>query len=184
MFQTTVARPVSFTGVGLHSGRDVQIKFQPAPVDSGIVFFAHTSSGVRRIHPEPEPEKLDEFTLFVAALLKRMPGDLTNRKVCNEFLDHLPDDHRKYVITANFLRAMARASYSPDPGLHYGLGKTRYSHFTSPIRRYSDLALHQQLHAAAENTRLRSKKHLPRSPWNVPSARNGTMKPISPQTTA
>ena len=54
MFQTTVARPVSFTGVGLHSGRDVQIKFQPAPVDSGIVFFAHTSSGVRRIHPEPE----------------------------------------------------------------------------------------------------------------------------------
>ncbi len=54
MFQTTVARPVSFTGVGLHSGRDVQIKFQPAPVDSGIVFFAHTPSGVRRIHPEPE----------------------------------------------------------------------------------------------------------------------------------
>lgn len=39
MFQTTVARPVSFTGVGLHSGRDVQIKFQPAPVDSGIVFL-------------------------------------------------------------------------------------------------------------------------------------------------
>ena len=115
-------------------------------------------AGIYRIHPEPEPEKLDEFTLFVAALLKRMPGDLTNRKVCNEFLDHLPDDHRKYVITANFLRAMARASYSPDPGLHYGLGKTRYSHFTSPIRRYSDLALHQQLHAAAENTRLRSKK--------------------------
>ncbi len=115
-------------------------------------------AGIYRIHPEPEPEKLDEFTLFVAALLKRMPGDLTNRKVCNEFLDHLPDDHRKYVITANFLRAMARASYSPEPGLHYGLGKTRYSHFTSPIRRYSDLALHQQLHAAAENTRLRSKK--------------------------
>ncbi len=53
MFQTTVARPVSFTGVGLHSGRDAQIKFQPAPVDSGIMFFAHTSSGVRRIHPEP-----------------------------------------------------------------------------------------------------------------------------------
>ncbi len=54
MFQTTVARPVSFTGVGLHSGKDVQLKFQPAPVDSGIVFFAHTSSGVRRIHPRPE----------------------------------------------------------------------------------------------------------------------------------
>ena len=54
MFQTTVARPVTFTGVGLHSGKDVQLKFQPAPVDSGNVFFAHTPSGVRRIHPEPQ----------------------------------------------------------------------------------------------------------------------------------
>lgn len=117
-----------------------------------------TFAGLYRIHPEPEPEKLEEFTLFVSAILKRMPGDLANRKVCNDFLDSLPDDHRKYVITTNFLRAMARASYSAEPALHYGLGKTRYSHFTSPIRRYSDLALHQQLHAAAENARLRSKK--------------------------
>lgn len=109
-----------------------------------------------RIHPEPEPEKLEEFSLFVSTLLKRMPGDLSNRKICNEFLDSLPDDHRKYVITSNFLRAMARASYSEVPGLHYGLGKSRYSHFTSPIRRYPDLVLHQQLHAAAENARLRS----------------------------
>ena len=53
---------------------------------------------------------------------------------------------------------MPRASYSPDPGLHFGLGKTRYSHFTSPIRRYSDLALHQQLHALAAKSRMRAKK--------------------------
>lgn len=119
-----------------------------------------TFAGLYRIHPEPEAEKLEEFSLFVSTILKRMPGDLSNRKICNEFLDSLPDDHRKYVITTNFLRAMARASYSAEPGLHYGLGKSRYSHFTSPIRRYSDLVLHQQLHAAAENTRLRSKKML------------------------
>ena len=117
-------------------------------------------AGLYRIHPEPEAEKLEEFSLFVSTLLKRMPGDLSNRKICNEFLDSLPDDHRKYVITTNFLRAMARASYSAEPGLHYGLGKTRYSHFTSPIRRYPDLVLHQQLHAAAENARLRSGKTL------------------------
>lgn len=53
MLQTTVARSVTFTGVGLHSGKDVQIRLQPAPVDSGIVFHVHTPSGVRRITPRP-----------------------------------------------------------------------------------------------------------------------------------
>ena len=37
-FQTTVASPVSYTGIGLHSGKDVTITLRPAPVDSGIVF--------------------------------------------------------------------------------------------------------------------------------------------------
>lgn len=54
MLQTTVARSAAYTGVGLHSGRDVQIRLQPAPVDSGIVFHVHTPSGVRRIAPRPD----------------------------------------------------------------------------------------------------------------------------------
>lgn len=54
MLQTTVARSAVYTGVGLHSGRDVQIRLQPAPVDSGIVFHVHTPSGVRRIAPRPD----------------------------------------------------------------------------------------------------------------------------------
>lgn len=54
MLQTTVARPVTYTGVGLHSGKDVQIKLQPAPTDSGIVFHVHTPAGIRRIAPRPE----------------------------------------------------------------------------------------------------------------------------------
>lgn len=53
MLQTTISRPVSYTGVGLHSGRDVQLKLQPAPANTGIVFHAHTSSGVRRLAPRP-----------------------------------------------------------------------------------------------------------------------------------
>ena len=53
MLQTTIARTVSYTGVGLHSGKDVQMRLQPAPADSGIVFYVHTPSGVRHIAPRP-----------------------------------------------------------------------------------------------------------------------------------
>ena len=54
MPQTTLARPVSFTGIGLHSGKDVQIKLQPASINTGLTFFVHTSSGTQQIKPHPE----------------------------------------------------------------------------------------------------------------------------------
>ncbi len=116
------------------------------------------AAGLFRIHPEPDPERLEEFMQFAFDVLKRAPGDLFERSICNDFLQSLPDDHRKYVLSTAFLRAMSRASYSAEPGLHYGLGKSRYSHFTSPIRRYPDLLIHQQLHALDENSRLHSRK--------------------------
>ena len=114
--------------------------------------------GLFRIHPEPDPEKLDEFEGFVSEAFGLSAGDLSSgRAACMHFLESIPDDHRKPVILSRFLRAMARASYCENPQLHFGLGKTRYSHFTSPIRRYPDLALHQQLLALDTNKRLRSK---------------------------
>lgn len=117
--------------------------------------------GLFRIHPEPDPEKLDEFEGFVSEAFGLSAGDLSSgRAACMRFLESIPDDHRKPVILSRFLRAMARASYCENPQLHFGLGKTRYSHFTSPIRRYPDLALHQQLLALDMNKRLRSKRML------------------------
>ena len=43
------------------------------------------------------------------------------------------------------MRCQARAVYSLDNAGHYGLGLTRYAHFTSPIRRYADLLVHRRL---------------------------------------
>jgi len=152
----------NITGMEKRSQRDSDKLVEECMLAANSAVAGETSlkpfAGIYRVHPEPDPEKLDEFSLFASTLLKKMPGDLSNREICNAFLESLPDDHRKGVITSSFLRAMQRALYSPDPGLHYGLGKTRYSHFTSPIRRYSDLVLHQQLHALAANSRLRSRK--------------------------
>jgi ribonuclease R len=101
--------------------------------------------GIYRVHPEPDPEKLAEFSEIAMETFGVYPGDLSNRSVCNKFLKNLPDDPRKPAILSAFLRSMARAVYQEKPDLHFGLGKTRYSHFTSPIRRYTDLMVHQQL---------------------------------------
>ena len=114
--------------------------------------------GLYRVHGEPDPGKLEEFSVFAEGILKRRTGDLSSRKVLCQFLENLPDDHTKYVITSALLRAMQRACYAEDPAIHFGLGKTRYSHFTSPIRRYADLFTHQQLLMFDLKKRMLSKK--------------------------
>jgi len=104
----------------------------------------HTA-GLYRIHPEPDPEKIMEFSIFCEETFGLSPGDLSSRCACNNFLSNLPDDHRKPVLVEAFLRSMNRACYQEKNGLHFGLGKGVYGHFTSPIRRYPDLVTHQQL---------------------------------------
>jgi ribonuclease R len=101
--------------------------------------------GVYRVHPEPEPERLEEFVGLCIATIARAPKDLSTRKACNFFLASLEDDEKKPIIVNAFLRSLARAYYLEKPELHFGLGKEKYSHFTSPIRRYSDTLVHQQL---------------------------------------
>ena len=118
-------------------------------------------AGLYRVHPWPTPEKIEEFSLFVKNSFKLKTGDIiSSRAACQKFLASVPDDHRKSVILSAFLRALPRASYAEDPSIHFGLGKTRYSHFTSPIRRYTDLLIHQQLWNLDTKKNLESKKFM------------------------
>jgi len=111
--------------------------------------------GLYRIHPEPSEDKILEFSIFVEETFNMVTGDLSSRSACNNFLSKLEEDHIKPVIIDAFLRSLMRATYLEEPALHYGLGKGNYSHFTSPIRRYPDLIVHQQLRAADSGGQLR-----------------------------
>ncbi len=112
--------------------------------------------GIFRVHPFPEPEKTVEFCEMMSDAFKISCGDISNRTVCNEFVRSLPDDPRREVILSLLLRSMSRAAYSEKNEIHFALGKSRYCHFTSPIRRYPDLTVHQQLWNADSKKRLRS----------------------------
>ncbi|MBE6381248.1 MAG: RNB domain-containing ribonuclease [Lentisphaerae bacterium] len=121
---------------------------------------AKHTPGLYRIHPEPEAEKLEEFAALSESVFNIPAGDLTSRQACKNYLKNLPDTPAKAPLLNAFLRSLPRASYNHEPALHYGLGKLLYSHFTSPIRRYTDLLLHQQLWQLDQHEPLKSNKFM------------------------
>ena len=125
-------------------------------VESGV-------AGIFRVHPEPEPEKTIEFSELMDEAFHLYPGNIADRKGCNKFIASLPDDPRRPVILSHLLRALPRAGYAAQAQLHFALGKVRYCHFTSPIRRYSDLIVHQQLWNYDLHKRTKSGKALERA---------------------
>jgi len=97
-----------------------------------------------RVHDEPDFRKLAEFRDFAATMGVRC-GELTRREEMVRLLaatDHHPQG---YLLKTNLLRSLRKACYRASPDGHYGLFKQDYTHFTSPIRRYSDLVVHRVL---------------------------------------
>ena len=107
--------------------------------------IAKKSGGLFRVHPAPDEEKSMEFAFTAKAVYGIQVRDLGKRENCVEFLAELHGHPAASSISNDFLRTMQKARYAAEPALHYGLGKELYSHFTSPIRRLSDLLVHQQL---------------------------------------
>lgn len=99
---------------------------------------------IYRIHDKPDNEKLAIASNFASTQGLRVNLNKFSSSYPKE-LKKIKDERLLEVISQQFLRAMAKAQYSEQNIGHYGLGLKYYSHFTSPIRRYSDLALHRVL---------------------------------------
>jgi ribonuclease R len=97
-----------------------------------------------RVHDQPDAEKLNDYRQFVATFGIKV-GDLTRREEVVKLLAILKTHPQGYTLRTQFLRSLKKACYRPTPDGHYGLHKKDYTHFTSPIRRYSDLVVHQVL---------------------------------------
>lgn len=118
-------------------------------------------AGIYRVHPEVEAERSMEFSDMMLNCFKLNAGNIADRKECRRFIASLDEKDPKYSLILNLLlRAMSRAGYSVNGDIHFALGKTFYAHFTSPIRRYTDLTVHQQLWNFDRKSRTRSKQTL------------------------
>ena len=95
-----------------------------------------------RVHDQPDAEKLSDYRQFVSTFGIKV-GDLTRREEVVKLLGILKTHPQGYTLRTQFLRSLKKACYRPTPDGHYGLHKKDYTHFTSPIRRYADLVVHQ-----------------------------------------
>lgn len=101
---------------------------------------------VYRVHETPSQEKIFNLADFLHTIGKPWnKGEAPNTRRFNKLLDETRDTPHAEVINEVVLRTQMQAIYSPENVGHFGLHLDRYAHFTSPIRRYSDLIVHRGL---------------------------------------
>lgn len=106
--------------------------------------MSRNQRAIYRVHEEPDERRLAEFREEV--LSYHIPcGNLTKRAEVQKLLSKLDTIPIGAALKIAFLRSLMRARYAVEPLGHYGLAKTKYAHFTSPIRRYADLVVHRAL---------------------------------------
>jgi len=111
---------------------------------------ARYERGVFRVHEEPSQAKLQ--TLYQE--LSAIGINIEIKESIKETIEDIQRQARERGIEKDvdtlIIRSQMQARYSPVNLGHFGLGFERYTHFTSPIRRYADLTVHRQLKAIAK----------------------------------
>ena len=99
-----------------------------------------------RVHEEPSPLKLDSLReVAEGAGLTLAKGQVLKTQHLNRLLAQAEGTDFDELINISTLRSMTQAYYHPENFGHFGLALRNYAHFTSPIRRYSDLIVHRAL---------------------------------------
>ena len=102
---------------------------------------------VYRVHEEPNAEKLERLHALLQAcgINDHFAKEVPTPKELSAILEGVRGTPFEQIVNTGMLRCMSKACYEEKPKGHYGLVLKDYAHFTSPIRRYPDLAIHRMM---------------------------------------
>lgn len=109
---------------------------------SEYVYSKLKKPSIFRIHEKPNPRNMEVFVEKLKHLGIHISNDPSSKEL-NDLLHKFRDTELFNLISIDYIQHMNQAEYSSKNKGHHGLNLKFYSHFTSPIRRYSDLLLHR-----------------------------------------
>jgi ribonuclease R len=115
--------------------------------------FTGEGDNIFRIHEPPQLAKLEELLAQLAAIGLYVEEYEDSPSLIRAIQAEAAKMNLSGEVDAMIIKSLRQASYGAYNVGHFGLGFTHYSHFTSPIRRYSDLILHRLI-----KTQLRDDK--------------------------
>lgn len=129
----------------LESHRLIETFMIAANVCAADFLLRERVPAIYRVHESPSDEKLEDLrNLLKMSGYGLAKGDL-KAKHFNHVLHKSEGEPNAFMIHTAVLRAQMQAYYAPENLGHFGLALAKYCHFTSPIRRYSDLVVHRAL---------------------------------------
>jgi len=113
---------------------------------SAADFLLKNKSGIFRNHEKPKEEKLEILKSVMSDFKVHMDGGINpDVKDYGLLLEKIKTRENYQMLQTMILRSMQQANYSSENKGHFGLAYDKYTHFTSPIRRYPDLVVHRMI---------------------------------------
>ena len=136
----------------------------------------HYGFGVYRVHEEPDYLKVDALKKFFS--MKGLPSNKPVKKLelINSFIRYANKNEDSKLFNVLILQSLKRAYYSTKEIGHFGLQLEKYSHFTSPIRRYPDVIVHRLLQDILDKNYGKMDKNLQKKAAHCSEQENNAVK--------
>ncbi len=163
----------------LESHRLIETFMIAANVCAADFLIKNRARGIFRAHEAPDADKLEELR----NLLKMSGYNLAKGNISagnfNIILHKSQKEANGFMIHNAVLRAQMQAYYSAENLGHFGLSLGKYCHFTSPIRRYSDLVVHRAIVALIDSQSSRHKANDNKNIVNKKEAANKSLVSVA-----
>ncbi len=131
---------------GLTSNKIIEELMILANVSAAEEIIKYGYPGIYRVHEPPSSEKYKSLIDIIGKpLANLLIGKVPHPLLMNKILENTKETAEYDMINQSILRSQSQAKYHNENKSHFGLALKNYVHFTSPIRRYSDLIIHRQI---------------------------------------